>query len=175
MQKIQVKCFASVILDLTFQSLRIACWKRKQQGVAHGYRPTAPVLLCYDKCWLCLLLLLFVQFHRVGRVKADTLLFLVLSSCSLAVDFICLWTWSSIKEAMSNWKEKAINYLMCAREVDHHHFRGQLVILIGSSRFLLMLWSSNRPFSNSHGWTWSSMKSRLMQANLFKCKLICPH
>ena len=124
MQKIQIKCFASVILDLTFQSLRIACWKRKQQGVAHGYRPTAPVLLCYDKCWLCLLLLLFVQFHRVGRVKADTLLFLVLSSCSLAVDFICLWTWSSIKEAMSNWKEKAINYLMCAREVDHHHFRG---------------------------------------------------
>ena len=32
-----------------------------------------------------------------------------------------------------------------------------------------------RPFSNSHGWTGSSMKWRLMQANLFKCKLICPH
>ena len=33
----------------------------------------------------------------------------------------------------------------------------------------------NRPFSNSHGWTGSSMKWRLMRANLFKCKLICPH
>ena len=36
-----------------------------------------------------------------------------------------------------------------------------------------LLW--NRPFSNSHGWTGSSMKWRLMWANLFKCKLICPH
>ena len=33
----------------------------------------------------------------------------------------------------------------------------------------------NRQFSNSHGWTGSSMKWRLMRANLFKCKLICPH
>ena len=33
----------------------------------------------------------------------------------------------------------------------------------------------NRPFSNSHGWTGSSMKWRLMRASLFKCKLICPH
>ena len=33
----------------------------------------------------------------------------------------------------------------------------------------------NRPFSNSHGWTGSSMKWRLMRANLVKCKLICPH
>ena len=33
----------------------------------------------------------------------------------------------------------------------------------------------NRPFSNSHGWTGSSMKWRLMRANLLKCKLICPH
>ena len=31
----------------------------------------------------------------------------------------------------------------------------------------------NRPFSNSHGWAGSSMKRRLMRANLFKCKLIC--
>ena len=33
----------------------------------------------------------------------------------------------------------------------------------------------NRLFLNSHGWTGSSMKRRLMQANLFKYKLICPH
>ena len=33
----------------------------------------------------------------------------------------------------------------------------------------------NTPFSNSHGWTGSSMKWRLMRANLFKFKLICPH
>ena len=30
----------------------------------------------------------------------------------------------------------------------------------------------NTPFSNSHGWTGSSMKWRLMRANLFKCKFI---
>ena len=34
---------------------------------------------------------------------------------------------------------------------------------------------NNRPFSNSRGWTGSSTKWRLMRANLFKCKLICPH
>ena len=33
----------------------------------------------------------------------------------------------------------------------------------------------NRSFSNSHDWTGSGMKWRLMRANLFKCKLICPH
>ena len=33
----------------------------------------------------------------------------------------------------------------------------------------------NRPVSYSNGWTGSSMKWRLMRANLFKCKLICPH
>ena len=33
----------------------------------------------------------------------------------------------------------------------------------------------NGPFSNSHGWTGSSMEWRLMRANLFKCKLICSH
>ena len=32
-----------------------------------------------------------------------------------------------------------------------------------------------RPFSNSQGWTGSSMKWRLRRANFFKCKLICPH
>ena len=31
------------------------------------------------------------------------------------------------------------------------------------------------PFSNSHGWTGSSMEWRLMRANLLKCKLIYPH
>ena len=34
---------------------------------------------------------------------------------------------------------------------------------------------ASRPFSNSHGWTGSSMKWRLRRANLFKRKLICPH
>jgi len=35
--------------------------------------------------------------------------------------------------------------------------------------------ATNRPFSKSHGWTGSSMRWRLMRANLFKCNLICPH
>ena len=34
---------------------------------------------------------------------------------------------------------------------------------------------NNRAFSNSHGWTGSSMKLRLMRANLFTHKEICPH
>ena len=38
-----------------------------------------------------------------------------------------------------------------------------------------MHFSPNRPFSNSHGWTGSSMKWRLMRANLFKCKCIRLH
>ena len=33
----------------------------------------------------------------------------------------------------------------------------------------------NRLFSNSHCWTGSSIKWRLMRANLFTQKLICPH
>ena len=33
----------------------------------------------------------------------------------------------------------------------------------------------SRPFSNSQGWTGSSMEWRLMRVNLLKCKLICPH
>ena len=38
-------------------------------------------------------------------------------------------------------------------------------------QFLIIV---NRSFSNSHGSTGSSMEWRLMRANLFKCKLICP-
>lgn len=53
----------------------------------------------------CRLLLPLFQFQRPGRAKADIRLFLALSSCSLAADFICFCTWSSIKEAMSNWKQ----------------------------------------------------------------------
>ena len=34
---------------------------------------------------------------------------------------------------------------------------------------------TNRPFSNSQGCPGSSMKWRLMRANLFKCKLTCSH
>ena len=40
---------------------------------------------------------------------------------------------------------------------------------------LSTLCRDNRPFPNSHGWTGSSMKRRLMWANVFKCKLVCPH
>ena len=45
-----------------------------------------------------------------------------------------------------------------------------------SSLIYVLRWRpQKRPFSNSHGWTWTSMKWRLTQANLFKCKLIFPH
>ena len=52
------------------------------------------------------------------------------------------------------------------------------ICLILSRRAHVFFWNSAlvyRPFSNSQGWTGSSMKWRLMRANLFKCKLICPH
>ena len=45
----------------------------------------------------------------------------------------------------------------------------------GQKEFVSENKRTNRPFSNSRGWTGSSMKWRLMRANLFKCKLICPH
>lgn len=50
---------------------------------------------------LCRLELAPDQFQRVGRVNVVTLRLLELSSCS---DFICFCTWSSIKDAMSNWQ-----------------------------------------------------------------------
>ena len=46
---------------------------------------------------------------------------------------------------------------------------------VAPEKLMLFLLFLNWPFSNSHGWTGSSMKWRLMRANLFKCKLICPH
>ena len=52
------------------------------------------------------------------------------------------------------------------------------ICLILSRRAHVFVWNSAlvyRPFLNSQGWTGSSMKWRLMRANLFKCKLICPH
>ena len=52
--------------------------------------------------------------------------------------------------------------------IDGFQSRNETVMLVHKS-------IANRPFSNSHGWTGSSMKWRLMQAKLFKCKLICLH
>ena len=50
-----------------------------------------------------------------------------------------------------------------------------ILIRIDGALFACAFCFPNRPFSNSHGWTGSSMEWRLMRANLFKCKLICPH
>ena len=47
-----------------------------------------PLSVITDHNMFCRLLLPLFQCHRVGRVKADILHLLVLSSCSLAADFI---------------------------------------------------------------------------------------
>ena len=50
-----------------------------------------------------------------------------------------------------------------------------IIINQGKNTFELVGTVLNRPFSNSHGWIGSNMEWRLMRADLFKCKLICPH
>ena len=56
------------------------------------------------------------------------------------------------------------------------YFNNGLLANVHSSRGASPQWGTvNTPFSNSRGWTGSSMKWRLMRANLFKCKLICLH
>ena len=64
----------------------------------------------------------------------------------------------------------------CWKKIPNHKTHTQSTIKCSNATASWQVFAlTNRPFSNSLGWTGSSMKWSLMRANLFKCKLICLH